>query len=73
MRDYPALAKCPRGKRGQHDGDSFVTVNEDGLSTFTWTCGKCGMTRLVGPEGFTPPEPLDDLDAADILEAVRRR
>ena len=73
MRDYGPLPACPSSKGGRHRGSSFVTVNDEGQSTFTWTCDVCGTTRLVGPDGFADDTPLDDLTADEIERRIYGR
>jgi hypothetical protein len=68
MTDLGPMKPCPHSKKG-HKGDSFVTLDEQGVSRFAWSCRRCGASRLRGPEAFEELPPLDSLSADEIERA----
>ena len=69
MTDLGPLPKCKVDKAGRHHLVFFCPTTKKG--DITAVCEQCGATRRMPASGGLGV-PLDDLDAASILEATRR-
>lgn len=66
--DYPAMDKCPIGKRGRHELNAVLPDDAD--KDMTLFCAHCGALRRVPVTGALFASRLDDLTPAEIERAV---
>ena len=66
------LPRCPTGRKGRHS--AFFSVPDELTRWYVWTCGNCGITRMI-PAEFQMPEEASTMDGSlDALdgETIRR-
>jgi hypothetical protein len=68
--DLPAMARCPRGKKGAHQIAAIVPGDDE--HDITLYCEHCGALRRAPATGELMVSRLDDLDAETIERIARR-